>query len=207
MTPRRSARCLIALTTLFLLQPGSLLADEVGGSLDPQSIPEAKRTTLGLYLTAAEAYERWKTDPEGVKILDVRTMEEYVFVGHAPMAWNIPFALQTHEWDPERQHFSMQPNPDFVSEVSSLARPEDTIFVVCRSGGRSAKAVNALAKAGFTRAYTIVDGMEGDTVKDPGSVFHGKRMRNGWKNEGLPWTYELEWEHMLIPGADAPAAH
>jgi len=22
-----------------------------------------------------------------------------------------------------------------------------------------------------------------------GSIYYGKRMRNGWKNSGLPWTY------------------
>ena len=62
---------------------------------------------------------------------------------------------------------------------------------MCRSGGRSALAVNQLAKAGFVNVYNIIDGMEGDNVDDPGSVYHGKRMRNGWKNSGLPWTYDL----------------
>ena len=35
----------------------------------------------------------WRADPEGVKILDVRTPEEWVFTGHAPMTVNIPFAF------------------------------------------------------------------------------------------------------------------
>ena len=34
-----------------------------------------------------------------------------------------------------------------------------------------------LAKAGFTKMYNIIDGFEGDTVDDPESVFHGKRMK------------------------------
>ena len=55
-------------------------------------LPKEKQTTLGLYLTAKEAYEKWKATPETVKILDVRTTEEYLFIGHAEMAWNIPFA-------------------------------------------------------------------------------------------------------------------
>jgi rhodanese-related sulfurtransferase len=58
-------------------------------------------------------------------------------------------------------------------------------------GGRSAQAVNALAKAGFKRVFNIIDGMEGDLVSDPASAHHGKRMKNGWKNSGLPWTYEV----------------
>jgi rhodanese-related sulfurtransferase len=50
---------------------------------------------------------------------------------------------------------------------------------MCRSGGRSAMAVSILAQAGFTKAYNITDGMEGDLVKDPDSLFAGKRMKNG----------------------------
>ena len=67
---------------------------------------------------------------------------------------------------------------------------------MCRSGGRSAMAVNRLAQAGFTNVYQIIDGMEGDAVEDPDSVFLGHRFRNGWKNAGLPWTYEPDLEHM-----------
>ena len=52
-------------------------------------------------------------------------------------------------------------------------------------------AVNALAKAGFTNVYNIIDGMEGDMVDDPESTYFGKRMKNGWKNSGLPWTYDV----------------
>ena len=35
-------------------------------------------TTLGLYVTAKEAYDLWQADPDGIKILDVRTFAEYV---------------------------------------------------------------------------------------------------------------------------------
>ena len=57
--------------------------------------------------------------------------------------------------------------------------------MTCRSGGRSALAVNALAKAGFTNVYNIIDGFEGDKVAEEGSLYLGKRMKNGWKNSGL----------------------
>ena len=62
-------------------------------------VPDKKQTSLGLYVTAKEAYEKWKADPGKVKVLDVRTPEEYVFVGHAEMAWNIPLLFMTHQWD------------------------------------------------------------------------------------------------------------
>jgi len=43
-----------------------------------QALPRGKKTILGLYVTAKEAYEWWKAAPEKVKILDVRTPEEYI---------------------------------------------------------------------------------------------------------------------------------
>jgi len=162
-------------------------------------LPQEKQTSLGLYLTAQEAYEKWKEAPETVKIIDVRTTEEYLFVGHAEMAWNIPSMLQTYEWDANKKELPVKPNPDFVSQVKEVAKPSDTLLVMCRSGGRSALAVNRLAEAEFRNVYNIIDGMEGDTVDDPVSVFHDKRMRNGWKNSGLPWTYELIPERMRLP--------
>ena len=166
---------------------------------EEDAFPKEKQTTLGLYLTSSEAYETWKADPAGVKVLDVRTPEEYLFVGHTEMAVNIPFALQSLEWDAEKKHFPMKPNADFLAEVQKWAQPGDRIFVMCRSGGRSARAVNRLAEAGFTNVYNITDGMEGDLVEDPASPHHGKRMVNGWKNAGLPWTYTVDPAQMRIP--------
>ena len=150
-------------------------------------------------MTAQEAYDKWKLAPDAVRILDVRTTEEYLFVGHPAMAWNIPVMLQTYQWDASKRKLPMKPNPDFVSQVKEVAQPTDTIMVMCRSGGRSALAANQLAEAGFRNVYNIIDGMEGDSVDDPQSVFHGKHMKNGWKNSGLPWTYELAPERMRLP--------
>ena len=164
-------------------------------------IPKAKQTVLGLYVTAKDAYEKWKADPENVTIIDVRTPEEYLFVGHATMAWKIPVAAQTFEWDAAKGHFPMKLLPDFVSRVSKVAEPGDTILVMCRSGGRSAIAANLLAKAGFRNVYNITDGMEGDSVDDPHSVFMGQRLVNGWKNSGCPWTYHLTPDRMALPKA------
>ena len=58
--------------------------------------------------------------------------------------------------------------------------------------------VNALAQAGFTHVYNIVTGFEGDRVDDPGSVYHGKHMRNAWKNAGLPWGYDFHPDLMWV---------
>ena len=161
--------------------------------------PKGKETVLGLYVTAKEAYEMWKEDPEKVKIIDCRTTEEYLFIGHPPMAWNIPVAIQTYEWDADRKQFPMKPNPDFIENMKGLFKPSDTLLVTCRAGGRACLAINALAQCGFKNAYNIIDGMEGDTVTDPESVFLGLKMKNGWRNSGLPWTYEIVPERMIIP--------
>jgi rhodanese-related sulfurtransferase len=165
------------------------------------AIPKGKQTVLGLYVTAKEAYEKWKAEPEKVTIIDVRTAEEYIFVGHPAMAWKIPVAAQVYEWDAAKGHFPMKLLPDFVSRVSEVAKPDDTLLVTCRSGGRSAIAVNMLAQAGFKHAYNIIDGIEGDVVDDPASVFLGQRLRNGWKNSGCPWTYKCTPDRMVLPKA------
>ena len=163
-----------------------------------KDIPKAK-TTLGLYVTAAEAYAMWQADPDHVCIIDVRTPEEHFFVGHPPMAWKIPLITLSYQWDAEKKQFPCRPHPDFVARVQSVVRPGDTILAMCRSGGRSAMAVNPLAQAGFTKVYNIIDGMEGDAVDDPHSVFVGQRLQNGWKNSGCPWSYKPTPERMVYP--------
>src|SRR6185369_3689859 len=108
-------------------------------------LPKEKQTTLGLYVTAKDALQKWTAEPDKVKIIDVRTPEEYLFVGHPTMAWKIPVAVQLYEWDAEKKQFPMKPLPDFASRVSEVAKPDETLMVMCRSGGRSAIAVNMLA--------------------------------------------------------------
>jgi rhodanese-related sulfurtransferase len=172
--------------------------DESMTNNDIHQVPQAKQTALGLYVTAREAYEMWKAEPERIKVLDVRMVEEYVFIGHAAMAINIPVAFPVYKWDENKRKYSFEINPDFINHVKEVFSPDDTIVAMCRSGGRSAFAINMLAKAGFTKIYNIIDGFEGDTVNDPESVFHGKRMKNGWKNSA-PWSYDLDPTRVWIP--------
>jgi rhodanese-related sulfurtransferase len=162
-------------------------------------IPKDKQTTLGLYVTAKEAYDMWQKDQQKVKIIDCRTPEEYAFVGHAPMATNIPSKFMTYTWDEKKKEYAMKPNPNFVKEAKKRFAKNDTILVMCRSGQRSAPSVNLLAKAGFTKVYNIIDGFEGDKIKEPDNPNKGKRMKNGWKNSDLPWTYDLEVDQMYLP--------
>ncbi len=160
-------------------------------------LPKAKQTTLGLYVTAAQAYEMWKAAPDKVKVIDVRTPEEFAFVGHPQMAWNVPVAFVSYKREGGKFTYAPQMNAAFVDQVREIAQPGDVLLVTCRSGGRSAMGVNQLAAAGFTNVYNIVDGVEGDTVNDPESVYHGKRMKNGWKNSA-PWVYDVDPEKIII---------
>jgi len=169
---------------------------------DPKTnLPEGKQTVLGLYVTAKDAYEKWKVEPEKVKIIDVRTPEEFLFVGVPTMAWKIPVAAQSYEWDAEKKQFPMKPLMDFAARVQTVAKPGETIMVMCRSGGRSAIAANFLAKAGFKNVYNIIDGMEGDVNGDSESVAQAQPLKDGWKNSGCPWTKKLTPDRMVLPKA------
>ena len=170
----------------------------VAGAQDVNSqLPKGKQTTIGLYVDAAQAYEKWKAAPDQVKIIDVRTPEEYAFIGHPDECWNIPLAFVTYHRKNGKFEYGPKWNPDFVAEVKKIAEPTDTLLLFCRSGDRSAMAVNQLSAAGLKNVYTITDGFEGDKVDDPGSVFHGKRMRNGWKNSA-PWIYTIDPEKVIL---------
>ena len=76
-----------------------------------------------------------------------------------------------------RQRRPLQPK---VGEKST------PIFLICRSGGRSAVAAKQLIRAGYTNVWNLVEGFEGDKDKATGA-----RSVNGWRNAGLPWTYKI----------------
>jgi rhodanese-related sulfurtransferase len=197
---RRAARTafLLGFLAFVAAAPWPLAAQpEPSAAVVGSDLPKGKQTTLGLYVTAAQAYEMWQGAPATVKVIDVRTPEEFAFVGHPEMAWNIPIAFVTYERKDGKFSYGHTINTAFVDQVKEIAGPADTLLLTCRSGGRGAMAVNALAAAGFTNAYNIVDGVEGDLVEDPDSVFYGKRMKNGWKNTA-PWVYDVDPEKIIL---------
>ena len=151
-----------------------------------------KQTVLDKYIKSHDAYNKWIAAPDKVRILDVRTPEEYTFVGHAPMALNIPVKLWTGEWNAAKKKYNLKLNPEFGALVKMHYKADDPILVMCKSGERAAEAVNAMAKLGFTNAYSIVDSFEGDLVTDPKSHDYDKFAKDGWKNSGAPWTYDLD---------------
>ena len=76
----------LILISLLSVLSTQLLYSQTGD----KELPKEKQTTPALYVTSREAYEMWKADPDRVKIIDVRTPEEFIYVGHGAMAWNIP---------------------------------------------------------------------------------------------------------------------
>jgi len=142
-------------------------------------VPQDKRkhTVIGKYVTARQAYEMWKAEPDRVRILDCRTREEYLSLGHPTMAYSIPAHVRTRGG-------ALRDNPEFEVRARQRFAPEDVILVICRAGHRSAVAVNRLAAAGFRNVYNIVDGFEGGAGNAAA----------GWKNSGAPWTYDVNPE-------------
>lgn len=188
----------IAAALLAQSQAPAKKAPEAAAAGKKPELPKDKQTTLGLYVTAKQAYDMWQKD-KNIKILDCRTPEEYVFLGHAPMAYNIPSKFVLYRWDAKKKAYMMRDNTQFVRQAKKVFQPTDTILIMCRSGARSAKSADALAKAGFKKVYNIYDGFEGDKVKDKNSPQHGKRTKNGWRNSGAPWTYDIDVDLLYLP--------
>lgn len=176
-------------------------------AVDASQVPTAKQTKPGLYVDAKEAYALKQQLGERALFIDIRTRGEVSYTGMATSV-DAHVPLLDHPanaaWDDKAGRFKMEFNHDFESEVARRMAAKglgknDTLIVMCRSGDRSSKAVNLLAEGGYTKVYTVIDGFEGDPAKDGPDA--GKRVLNGWKNAGLPWSYKLEKEKMYLPAA------
>lgn len=187
---RRSNLIAYAIVAALL---SSLFAASGAYSIDQSKVPKKKQTAAGLYLTAEEAHAYMQKHGDKTLFIDVRGPTEVNAVGMAANAdANVPFkTVDTKRWNTKKKQFSVKSNPDFVKGVEKrLAAKgltkDDAVIVMCRSGPRSAKAANVLVKAGFTKVYNVIDGFEGDKVKEGPKM--GQRTINGWKNAGLPWN-------------------
>jgi len=108
----------------------------------------------------------------GAKLVDVRTDAELHYVGSVP-------GSETIEWStfPEGQR-----NPAFLDQLARTARKDEPVMFLCRSGVRSHHAAIAAAEAGWTEAYNVLEGFEGD--KDEAGH---RSVKGGWRKAGLPW--------------------
>jgi rhodanese-related sulfurtransferase len=121
-------------------------------------------------LTPVEANELMKA---GVKLVDVRTKPELLYVGKVP--GSVAVEWQTYPGNRE--------NPEFVAELAAAVPKDTPVMFLCRSGARSNAAAEAATRAGWKEAYNILEGFEGD--KD--SEQHRNSV-GGWRKAGLPWT-------------------
>ncbi len=139
---------------------------------------------------AATAFRMTTTDK--VPIVDVRTVQEYQFVGHVPGAFSIP-AFLWGRWDDQKRSFGLDPNPDFVKQFAAVFPDKSApVIVMCRSGHRSAKATKLLVGAGYSRVYQLWEGFEGVAVPDKDLPSYGKKLVDGWRNRGLPYTWDMD---------------
>ena len=166
-------------------------------AVDPATVPKIKISKMGLYLEAKDVPEFLKKHAPKVLFVDVRTIEEVLFVGSPDgLDGQASFGIMHYDkWDNEKKTFVRNPNPDFLSqfEVFTLDKgieKNDPIVLICRSGDRSAMSADLLGRYGYTNVWSVVDGFEGDMAKEGPNK--GKRAVNGWKNIGLPWSYNVD---------------
>jgi rhodanese-related sulfurtransferase len=127
-------------------------------------------------VTPAEAYQLLQADPH-IKLIDVRTNAERDWVGRVTI--------------PETQHghvqWSIYPggvaNHEFIEQLNSVARKDQILLFLCRSGVRSRAAATLASEHGYRHCYDILEGFEGE--KDEHS--HRKQL-GGWCKHNLPWT-------------------
>jgi rhodanese-related sulfurtransferase len=120
-----------------------------------------------------DAYALMKGAP-GARLIDVRTRPEWDYVGHVPdsslLEWNVY---------PDGSR-----NPEFLAQLRTKAPdPEAPVLFLCRSGVRSDGAARIAAAAGYSKAFNILEGFEGDKDADAHRGTLG-----GWRKAGLPWV-------------------
>lgn len=109
-------------------------------------------------------------------LVDVRTPEELRFVGRVPGSLNVPWATGT----------ALTRNPRFVRELEAKVPDKNQrLLLLCRSGKRSALALEAAVKAGYRNASNIAEGFEGEL-----DAAQQRGHDNGWRFHGLPWVQD-----------------
>ena len=126
-------------------------------------------------LSPAEAFELLQLDP-GTRLVDVRTRAELDWVGR-PVIGDGQYAHV--EWT---RYPGAVPNQEFRQHLGQVIKSDTPVLLLCRSAARSKLAAIAATQAGFTKAFDLLEGFEGD--KD--GQGHRKTV-SGWCFRGLPW--------------------
>lgn len=125
---------------------------------------------------AAAAYEALRVSADAV-LIDCRTKAEWMLIGCPDLA-QINKQTSLIEW----QGLDGRPNADFTQQACDIAASDVPVFIICRSGARSASACQALIATGFSDVTNVSGGFEGP----PDSNGHRAKI-DGWKAKGLPW--------------------
>jgi rhodanese-related sulfurtransferase len=112
---------------------------------------------------------------ERAVLVDVRTLEERKFVGYVPGSLHVAWATGTH----------LTRNPRFLRELEAQVGKENVVLLICRSGKRSALAAEAATRIGYTHAFNVLEGFEGDLDDQ-----HRRGLRGGWRLRGLRWIQD-----------------
>lgn len=123
-------------------------------------------------LTPREAFDLLQHDPATV-LVDVRSRAELELVGRIPSATHIEWAFYP----------GMAPNNAFTEELQKSVDKELTVIFVCRTGGRSHNAALVAQQLGYSKAYNMLEGFEGEM-----NSLNQRTQMNGWKHAGLPWS-------------------
>jgi rhodanese-related sulfurtransferase len=138
----------------------------------------AKRADYAGEVSVTEAYDRIRNTPSAL-LIDVRSDAEWNFVG-TPDLSSLGREPLLVSW----QVFpGMKLNAAFVETLKARVADRDTpLFFICRSGARSRAAAIAMTEAGYSQAFNVAGGFEGDldTARHRGNT-------GGWKAAGLPW--------------------
>ncbi|MFT4047648.1 MAG: rhodanese-like domain-containing protein [Solimonas sp.] len=124
-------------------------------------------------IVPADAWQLVRTGQ--ARLVDVRSTEERKFVGHVPDSVHVAWASGT----------ALIRNPRFVRELEAKVGKQDVVLLLCRSGKRSALAAEAATKAGFTAAFNVLEGFEGELDAEQHRGRH-----DGWRFRGLPWVQD-----------------
>ncbi len=182
---------------IMLLVAVSLLGTASAHAAPEPANPE-RQTPWKLYVDSREAFAMKQAQGDKVLLVDVRDPIEIMFTGFAPAVdVVVPFmSANLSKWNEQRSVYQVERDPAFAEKIAKALTDrglgKDTpILLMCRSGGeRGAPSAKELWGRGFSSVYVVVDGFEGDTVKD-GPQKNWRRV-DGWKNSGLPWGYTLD---------------
>ncbi|MBN9081070.1 MAG: sulfurtransferase [Rhizobiales bacterium 62-17] len=128
-------------------------------------------------VTPLQAWQALLAQPMA-RLVDVRTEPEWLYVGEPDLARAAQPLLKL-SW---RLFPAMAISENFLDHLRAQVSREDSLFFLCRSGGRSLEAARAAASIGFAYAYSVAGGFEGP-ANDQGH----RGAREGWKFAGLPW--------------------